>query len=112
MGYETYFELDLLEINKTKAHELEAKLCQDPTLAEHQQNLAEQFAADFEQRTKWYDSHENLIEYSKQYPDVIFILSGEGEEAEDLWKSYYKNGKGQQTRAVITYPDYDENLLI
>ena len=34
---------------------------------------------------KWYEYQEDMCALSKQFPNVIFCLSGEGEDAEDLW---------------------------
>ena len=60
---------------------------------------------------KWYDYDENMLEISRKYPDLLFILSGEGEESGDLWRNYYKNGKSQRCNAVITYGEFDPVLL-
>ena len=60
---------------------------------------------------KWYESTKNLKTFSKNYPSYLFILSGEGEEAGDLWKVYFINGKHQIAQAIITYPEFDINKL-
>jgi hypothetical protein len=60
---------------------------------------------------KWYDHHDHMLKISTDYPDLIFTLKGEGEEAGDLWKKYYKNGKYQEARAQIVYEEYDESKL-
>ena len=52
---------------------------------------------------KWYDYKEDMIEVSKRYPMITFILDRKGEEAGDLEKSYYKNGKCEVIKAEITY---------
>ena len=59
----------------------------------------------------WYDHEDELVEFSKQYPEVVFTLSGEGEDAGDVWKKYFNNGKKQIDCAVMTIADYDETLL-
>lgn len=41
---------------------------------------------------KWYDWEEHLTKVSEDFPDVIFILSGEGEEQGDVWNAYARNG--------------------
>lgn len=60
---------------------------------------------------KWYDHEEEMAEFSKIYPDVVFELSGEGEESGDIWKKYFKNGQKQICMAEIVYPPYDETKL-
>lgn len=62
--------------------------------------------------TKWYHYNEEMIELSKQFPETVFYLFGEGEENGDLWYTYYKNGKSQYCPATITYETYDESKLI
>lgn len=60
---------------------------------------------------KWYTADENMLEASKMYPDVIFELSGNGEEKEDIWRTYYKNGKKHDAKVSITFEPYDEEKL-
>jgi hypothetical protein len=52
-----------------------------------------------------------MNEISKEYPNVIFELSGEGEESGDVWKNYYMNGKVQKCQARIVFDEFDENEL-
>lgn len=59
----------------------------------------------FQDSCKWYDHEHDMKALSKEYPDTIFTLVGEGEEAGDLWKKYFKNGKVQVCKAVVTYPE-------
>ena len=61
--------------------------------------------------SKWYDHEENMREFSKLYPEVVFTVTGEGEEGGDLWKRYYKNGKMQAAHAEIIFPPFDESKL-
>lgn len=61
---------------------------------------------------KWYEYHENMIEISRKYPDVVFCLRGEGEESGDIWQSFYKNGKTSSWKlGEIDYPKFDESEL-
>ena len=55
---------------------------------------------------KWYDHDKDMIEVSKQFPDITFILYGTGEDNDDIWKAYYKNGEmeGIQARIVFDKP--------
>jgi hypothetical protein len=61
--------------------------------------------------TKWYAHDENMLEISTKFPDLLFTLKGEGEEANDLWIKYYKKGKIQVANAEITFAVFDESKL-
>lgn len=63
------------------------------------------------ENSKWYEADKQLAEFSKKYPGWLFILYGEGEEAGDMWKNYYLNGKMQEAIAKITYDEFDEKKL-
>ena len=61
--------------------------------------------------TKWYQCDKELPILSKAFPEVVFKLSGEGEESGDIWTTYYKGGKSQSAKVVITVEEYDEKKL-
>lgn len=61
----------------------------------------------FECETKWYEHEEEMLAVSRKYPSVLFTLQGQGEEADDLWRKYFYDGKVQRTEAVITFPPFD-----
>lgn len=60
---------------------------------------------------KWYDHEDDMKEFSAKWPNVLFTLTGEGEEPGDLWVKYFRNGKVQTATAKITYEPLDESLL-
>lgn len=60
---------------------------------------------------KWYSWRDDVATVSKLFPDVVIKISGEGEEAGDIWKAYFKNGKCQFTKAKLVFEDYDEGKL-
>lgn len=57
---------------------------------------------------KWYDHEEDMRAMSQAIPDVVFKLHGEGEENDDIWDSYYLNGKSQTHKARIVIDPLDE----
>ena len=107
MGYCTSYELEIKGVTPDEAtgliaslqkfsEDAEYALCDDGSTAD---------------ACKWYDHEKDMREFTKLHPDALFILSGEGEEAGDIWKEYYKGGKCQRTKAEIKLADYDESLL-
>jgi hypothetical protein len=60
---------------------------------------------------KWYDAEDDLREISKEFPEVLFELHGEGEDVGDIWNEYFKNGKVQYCKAEIVIPPFDESKL-
>jgi|WetSurMetagenome_2_1015567.scaffolds.fasta_scaffold767129_1 hypothetical protein len=110
MGYYTSYKLTLHEPSSFVGREEELigafrKICDGAEfgLTEHG-NTAESI--------KWYDHEDDLCKFSRMYPEVVFKLSGEGEESGDQWVLYVKNGKSQRCKAKITYEDYDEQKLV
>ena len=43
---------------------------------------------------KWYEHDFYMREVSKILPEILFTLTGVGEENGDFWVSWYKGGKG------------------
>jgi len=61
---------------------------------------------------KWYSYDEDMIQLSKIYPLLTFLLQGEGREDEvDVWRCFYKNGKSLHQNAVLRFDDPDLSLL-
>lgn len=60
---------------------------------------------------KWYEHEDDMRAFSKKYPEIVFELSGEGEDAEDQWRKYFVNGKMQVCKAEITFEVYHPQKL-
>jgi hypothetical protein len=58
---------------------------------------------------KWYDHDDDMIEISKRYPNYVFVLDGNGEDYDDLWRTYYWDGRMQYCPARIVYEEYNPN---
>lgn len=60
---------------------------------------------------KWYSHEKDMRAHSINWPELMFTLEGEGEEAGDIWVEYYKNGKMQRCSAKITFDAFDDSKL-
>lgn len=58
---------------------------------------------------KWYDWLEDMIKMSRDFPNVLFKLHGEGEQNEDVWDAYFLNGKSQVHKAKMIIDECDPN---
>jgi len=65
-----------------------------------------------EEPCKWYQHEEDLRDFSKKYPDLLFELKGAGEDSGDIWVEYYKNGKMQRVEARIIFDPFNEHELV
>lgn len=119
MGYYTNHNLKIYQIDnalinndETKRKELEERINEaisnHPDMEYAVGSVTEDWYND---SCKWYEHVEDMIKFSKQFPDVVFELEGIGEENGDMWKEYYKNGKYQHCPAKITYEEYNPNKL-
>lgn len=107
MGYKTYHSLSIMNVTPEVQRNIISELREACSEAE--------CAIDDDGYTlddvKWYEHEEDLKKFSKKYPHAVFDLSGEGEESEDKWHTYFKNGKLQRCPAIISYDEYDEQKL-
>lgn len=106
MGYYTSYELKVLEGDLTIQEILEQVGSEFEGL-----NYAIDEDGDCLSECKWYEHEAEMKSLSEKFPDIVFSLHGEGEESEDVWYKYFKNGKMQECYAKITYDEYDESKL-
>ena len=57
--------------------------------------------------TTWYRYREDMLEASRNWPKVLFLLEGQGQERDDDWKEYYIDGKLQRLEPTTVWPDFD-----
>lgn len=66
---------------------------------------------EFKEDCTWYEHEDEMKEFSKKHPTILFTLIGEGEESGDLWEKHFLNGKMQTCNATINFPPFDVNKL-
>lgn len=64
-----------------------------------------------EESCKWYEWADDMATISKEFPNVLFTLTGEGEDSGDLWKAYCFNGEQELATAILTYPQITPQFL-
>ena len=108
MGYYTYYDLEVRDLNTKEliSEALEAEITRKiAVILELEENEDTTFEDLLMEELKWYDYEEDMLNLSKEYPDCVFILQGEGEDHDDNWRNYYCRGFAWGGRAEIVYPE-------
>jgi hypothetical protein len=102
MGYYSYFEItvparfdvdDIMEKLEVISEYKFIKTCSNEKI--------KGFAT--EESCKWYNHEDNMIELSEIFQNVLFQVDGDGEGSDDLWRTYYMNGKSQSVEVKTVY---------
>lgn len=60
---------------------------------------------------KWYDCDEDMLLLSSRFQDILFSLYGSGDNSDDIWLHYFKNGRAMFNGIEVVYNDFDESKL-
>lgn len=105
MGYYSEYSLDLdLKDTAYKREDLIAEL------RNQNESAADALLPNGEtaDEHKWYSSDEDMLAFSKDYPDVVFALERYGLIFGDIQKYYFKNGEFIQTYGSIHIESFDQ----
>ena len=105
MGYYTSFKLEVLQNEKALPPNWREEI---GGLSGYGESFLD---SEWTEDCKWYESENNMAEFSRKYPTVLFELEGIGEEQEDHWKAYFLNGQTQRCQAKITFDKFDKKKL-
>lgn len=110
MGYYTNFNLKVLDENEVEIDESFVPEWEQKELYGNDLSISDLIwrTAD---SMKWCDYHDEMLEYSKKYPEFVFILDGEEEESGDIWREFFKNGKSYVWQLTYSPPSFDESKL-
>lgn len=98
MGYYTYFNLSVrndipLEKQREAALRLADILEEDER--EKKEIAISEFPFDFisYDSMKWYDWESDMDTLAQEFPEIEFVLYGEGEERDDNWRAFFKGDR-------------------
>ncbi len=86
MGYYTYFSLDI------KGEPEEVKKAQNFRVPDDDTEFSDPYYINgildecASHYYKWYDWEKDMKKLARKFPNVLFILDGDGEEADDNWQ--------------------------
>ena len=113
MGYMTFYTLVVgdegQEISDKRREEILAWLEHDENFSSELEDFHESGMNGYK---KWHEHEGDVLRLSRKFPEVLFVLWGEGEEPEDLWKCYYLGGRVQEAPARVEYPPFDPHELV
>lgn len=102
MSYYTFYELEIRDkitfagvkeilksLNKKIGWELFALEAADENFDPSETDYWDVSTVD---EAKWYDWNKDMLELSKEFPDILFGLEGRGEEKLDWWYALFKDG--------------------
>lgn len=64
-----------------------------------------------ESPVNWFSEEEDMLELSREFPDVRFEVHGEGDNQGDIWEDHFLNGMTYRSHAEITIPEFNPELL-
>lgn len=108
MGYYTYFDLQT-DAKYAKEEEIAIWMIDNLDYFSHKNKdyvLLSDYPLDAligGDSMKWYDHSEDMKKVAKAFPDVTFILRGDGEESGDIWKEYYRGDRFHSSEAEIVF---------
>ena len=108
MGYLTFFDLSW-DIEEGSAEE--AAIMAWIEADEIRENFEDLYPGGACGQSKWRKEEADMARLSAAFPEVLFTLSGSGEEETDLWCSYYRGGLVQHAPAQIHYPEFAPTSL-
>lgn len=109
MGYYTDYQLEVYgrSLSKEQATAINQAVMGMDNVSWQSWDTTEWWASE----QKWYEQEEDMYQLSLQFPDVCFLLHGNGEDQYDLWDEYWQNGSYQHCHAEIPLYDPDKMRL-
>jgi hypothetical protein len=112
MGYYTWYSIEKVQGDPEVVAAFEADF-ENGNIPTEYGSLDQMFSAsgDAHDSMKWYDRVEDMTNISIAYANTLFVVSGQGEDHDDVWREYYRNGVMERVYPIITYDDPSPMLL-
>lgn len=91
MGYYTMFYCSVVNDEEFSKTELKKAANQLAKMLGFRNNV-EDFGFLSEDTMKWYECEEDMVKLSKEFPEMVFEIVAYGEDSDDFWREYFKNG--------------------
>lgn len=98
----------------------EAELSTEDLLNIFDKHIAPEFVISDEQKDK-IETQEDIQfreweffmkQLSNRYSQTLFLIEGHGEERGDIWRAFVRKGEIFYQKAIITYPNVPNELLL
>lgn len=107
MGYYTSYNLSVFRYSETVFWEDLPWKDLNAAVASIDSGIFEAWAeGEWGCNAKWYSQDADMWKLSVQFPDILFLLHGDGEDSDDVWDEYWQNGCMQHCHMKM--PPYDE----
>lgn len=104
MGYNTEFSLQTTTRSLKEYRQIEnQKQSDNPDPDWYNKIFPALVLGDGRAGGKFYDHPQQMSDVSKEYPDEVFILYGNGDEPDDIWREAYQNGVRYSGRTLLIY---------
>jgi hypothetical protein len=99
MGYYTNYQLSIIS--------------GDDYTTDYEKEISELAGYDycFGESIKWYCCEDDMRVYSTNHPQVLFLLEGEGDENDDVWRAYFQDGKMFKTKVKLVFEEFSIEKL-
>lgn len=115
MGYYTYYTMEAVDTNTNGplSVEKEREICKRLwEISEDAIYKGDRFYDCLNDVLKWYSHKDDMITLSKEFPEVMFMLEGEGEERDDNWRFYVQNGEWEICYGRIVFETPSDKFWI
>jgi hypothetical protein len=65
----------------------------------------------YNRKAIWLNHEKDMRLLSRKFPSLLFKLEGMGESISDIWVKYFKDGRMQLCRAVISFEPFNDDEL-